>query len=264
MRKTLALLLLAAVGCEIENTLLFDRSQTDRYTFPDNRVPEHLLREATLTTDDGAQIALAWAQQAEPTTTILLLHGRGGNIDEIWDRVMTLWDRGFAVVVIDYRGFGRSSGEPSEAGLYEDGRTTVAWLEQEGVQRETLVVWGISLGTAVASQLGVELPVYAVVLDAPFTRMRDMVEEATPIGLPGDWVIESEWDTLGRIDGLLSPLVVAHGTDDNIVPLRLGRIVFEAAPEPKAFVPVEDAGHNNLILDHADPILAALEAVTQP
>ncbi|MEL6339420.1 MAG: alpha/beta hydrolase [Myxococcota bacterium] len=263
MKKALTALLFALLGCEIENTLLFDRSRTDRYTFPDNRVPEHLLREATLTTDDGAEIALAWAEQAEPAITILLLHGRGGNIDEIWDRVMTLWDHGFAVAAIDYRGFGRSSGEPSETGLYEDGRTTVAWLEQEGVRPETLVVWGISLGTAVASQVGVELPVYAVVLDAPFTRMRDMVEEATPIGLPGDWVIESEWDTLGRIDRLLSPLVVAHGTDDNIVPLRLGRIVFDAAPEPKTFVPLDDAGHNNLILDHSDAILAALEEVTQ-
>ncbi|MEO1171130.1 MAG: alpha/beta fold hydrolase [Myxococcota bacterium] len=244
-------------GCELENTLLFDRAQTDVYTFPDNRVPG--VEELDLVTGDGVRIAAALAPRESPRAVVLLLHGRGGNIDDVWDRVMTLWDRNLAVFAIDYRGYGRSDGEPSESGLYEDGRTAMRWLEAEDAG--PVWIWGISLGTAVASQLATEFSAEAVVLDAPFTSMRDMVEQSTPFSLPRDWVIESDWDTLSRIGRCRSPLVVAHGTEDGTVPPEMGERVFNAAPEPKALVRAEGAGHNTVILDHADEVLAAVERV---
>lgn len=255
--RSLALLALALCGCEIENTLLFGRAQTDAYTFPDNRVPD--VRELDLVTGDDVRIAGALAERETPRATVLLLHGRGGNIDDVWDRVMTLWDFNVAVLAIDYRGYGRSDGEPSESGLYEDGRTAMRWLEAEVAG--PIWIWGISLGTAVASQLATEFTAEVVVLDAPFTSMEDIVRNSTPFSLPGDWVIESDWNTLGRIARCRSPLVVAHGRDDGIVPAWMGERVFAAAPAPKVLLLIADAGHNTLILEHAVDIVAAIESV---
>lgn len=254
-----ALVALTLASCELENTLLFRTDRTDRYELPENRIPEMLLEEVDIVTGDGVRIAAIHARQENDVEapTALVFHGQGGNIDGFWDRVMRLWDEGLNVLIIDYRGYGKSEGEPSELGLYEDGRSAFQWLLDSGVERERVWLWGISLGTAVASQVAVEQPAALLVLDAPFTSMEDMVGDASPFDLPRDWVIQSEWDTLSRMPRVLAPTVVAHGTGDGIVPFRQGQRVFEAAPTPKRLVAVEGAGHNRLILDHADRILDA-------
>ncbi len=262
MRRLLvSAVLVSLTSCELENTLLFRTDKTDAYALPNNRIPDSALEELTILTGDGVRIAAVYAQQPLESDTALVFHGQGGNIDGFWDRVMRLWDFGLSVLIIDYRGYGKSEGEPSEQGLYEDGRSALQWLLASGLPRERIWLWGISLGTAVASQVAVEEAVAFMVLDAPFTSMADMVGDASPLDLPRDWVIESEWDTLSRMPRVLAKTVVAHGTSDGVVPFRLGERVFDAAPQPKRFVPVNGAGHNRLILDHAPAILEAVDSL---
>ncbi|MEM6733344.1 MAG: alpha/beta hydrolase [Myxococcota bacterium] len=260
-RVWLAILILACGGCEIENTLLFRTDKTDAYEFPDNRIPVDQFAEVSIETSDGVTLAGALAEHDSTARTALFLHGQGGNIDEFWDQVMVIWEQGFQVLIIDYRGYGKSEGEPSELGLYEDGRSSFAWLLEQGIAPESIVVWGHSLGTAVASQLATEVDAGALLLDAPFTSMTDIVERGTPFGLPRDWVIETEWDTLERITRIRSPLLVVHGTDDGIVPFWMGERVFDAAPQPKRFFRAEDSGHSRAVLDHIDDIVAQLRLV---
>jgi pimeloyl-ACP methyl ester carboxylesterase len=194
--------------------------------------------------------------------SVLYLHGQGGNLDTYWQWVMALWDAGYNALAIDYRGFGKSDGEASEQGLYDDGKAGLAFLRANGsIDPARIVVFGYSLGTAVATYVAVDSPTAALLLEAPFTSMTEMIEGSSPYPMPADWLTDVDFDTLGRIGALRSPLVVTHGTGDMRVPYRMGRRLFEAAPEPKRFVAVPDAGHQRAFLSATAQVLAALAEV---
>ncbi|MEL6543989.1 MAG: alpha/beta hydrolase [Myxococcota bacterium] len=252
--------MLFLVGCEIENSLLFQTDPTDRYRLPDNTIPVDSLQEVEILTSDSLRLAAIWARRPEDGPTVVFFHGQGGNIDAFWDRVMGLWDAGVAVLIVDYRGYGKSEGEPSEIGLYRDGRATLEFALGQGVEAQRLILWGASLGSAVATHVATEFEVGAVVLDGAFTSMEDMVAQSSPLGLPGDWVIESEWDNLSRVDELLGPVVIAHGRKDGVVPFSMGERLFTHAGLPKEFVAVDDGRHNDLIVEHLDVILPTVLA----
>jgi uncharacterized protein len=199
----------------------------------------------TLVAEDGIRLDAVFLPTKGSRVTVLFTHGNAGNLSHRLDRTIFLQARlGADVLLFDYRGYGRSEGRPDEEGTYRDGRAAYRWLvEERKVPPDRLVLFGESLGSAVALDLAVSRPCRALVLEAPFTSVPDMARVVFPF-VPRAFV-RTQYDNLAKIHRLRVPLLVLHGERDEVVPFAQGRRLFEAAPEPKRFFPVPGAGHND-------------------
>jgi pimeloyl-ACP methyl ester carboxylesterase len=177
---------------------------------------------------------------------VLLCHGNGGNIGDRVPHLALLTAAGFDVLAFDYRGYGRSSGRPTEQGTGLDALAArAALLRREGVDPERVLYLGESLGGAVALALALEHPPAGLILQSAFTSVRDVARFHYPF-LPAALVPDA-YPSLRLIPGLRAPLLVLHGDRDDIVPLMHGEELFAAAPEPKRLEVLEGVGHNDLI-----------------
>jgi fermentation-respiration switch protein FrsA (DUF1100 family) len=204
-------------------------------------------RDLTIGTADGERLHGWWVAAAdEPLGHLLLCHGNAGNVGDRVLHAAMLTGVGFDVLLFDYRGYGRSSGRPSEQGTYDDARAALACLlEQPGVDPARVFYFGESLGGAVALDLALDRPPRGLVLLSAFTGIREMARLHYPF-VPAA-VVPDAYPSLRRIAGLRAPLLVLHGEDDDIVPLAHGRALFEAAPQPKEIHVFPRLGHNDLL-----------------
>ena len=207
---------------------------------------------------DGVELH-GWWVPGLGDTTWLWFHGNTGNIghrvDNLFDLVKYL---GVNVFIFDYRGYGRSEGSPSEAGLYLDGEAALSHVRSRGeVDPARIVLFGRSLGGAVAVRLATENEAYAVVLESTFSSVRAMARMMY-FSLPVEIFLRSRFDSLGAIKDVRSPVMVLHGDRDEAVPLRMGRQLFDAANEPKRFFVIEGAGHNDTYLVGGDRYFEAI------
>ena len=204
-------------------------------------------RDVSIDTEDGERLH-GWlvASKAAARAHVLLCHGNGGNVGDRVEHARLLARAGFDVLLFDYRGYGASTGRPSEEGTYRDARAArEALLGQAEVEESRVVYLGESLGAAVALKLALEAPPAGVVLLSAFTSVRVMAREHYPY-LPAA-VVPDAYPSLSRIEELRAPLLVLHGERDEIVPASHGRALFEAAREPKALHLFPRVGHNDLI-----------------
>jgi hypothetical protein len=185
-----------------------------------------------------------WVAVPEARVATLFLHGNAGNLTHRAYRVPEWRAAGSAVLLLDYRGYGKSEGRPAEKGLYADADAAYDWLATSGWRPQQIVLHGESLGTAVAVDLASRRECAGVVLEAPFTSGSDMA--ATVLPLVGPLVFRA-FDSRSKIERLRAPLLVIHGDRDGVVPFSQGEALFRAAPEPKWFWRVEGAGHNDLV-----------------
>jgi fermentation-respiration switch protein FrsA (DUF1100 family) len=135
---------------------------------------------------------------------------------------------------------------PTETGLYADGRAHLDWLAGQGVREDEVVLYGESLGAAVATQLATERKAAALVLEAPFASVLLSARARYPL-FAFDWVVKDKFASADKIGRIGMPLFVIHGARDRVTPQRFGRMVFERAPEPKAASWPDEAGHNDLL-----------------
>ena len=202
--------------------------------------------ELQLRAEDGIRIHGWFVPRAGARATLLILHGNAGNIGHRVPWIEMLHRAGAGVLIIDYRGYGRSAGQPLEEGLYRDARAAYAWWrEKRSPAAEKLVVVGESLGGAVATELAAREPVAGLILQSTFTNAWDMAKTILPLGLLQP-LTSIRFDSVGRIARIRCPKLFIHGNRDEIIPFRLGRKLFELAPEPKEFYEVQGAGHNDL------------------
>lgn len=256
---SLALVLGWLQGCLGADAGVFYPVHASHYDLPGNDIPAASLQEHTITTEDGVQVVYVSALHGDARPLVALLHGQAGNIDDAWWRVMALWHLGFDVAVLDYRGFGKSSGSPSEVGLYRDAAAFAqALVADPAVDPDRLVIWGHSLGTGVASELAVGSGACALVLESPFTSLSDMIEHASPYSVEAGWVTDYRFDTLSRIGRVTMPVMVAHSTDDARIPIWMGEAVYAAAPEPKRFVRAVGARHDDVLAREGARLAATL------
>ncbi len=204
-------------------------------------------RDLAPATEDGERLHGWWiTARTESLGHLLLCHGNAGNVGDRVLHAALLAAVGFDVLLFDYRGYGRSSGRPSEEGTYRDARAALACLlEQRGVDRTRVFYLGESLGGAVALDLALERPPAGLVLLSAFTGVRELGRLHYPF-LPAA-LIPDAYPTLRRIRALRAPILVLHGERDEIVPLAQGRALFEAAPEPRRIHVFRDLGHNDLV-----------------
>ncbi len=201
-------------------------------------------------TEDGLDLT-AWHRPATAgRATVILFHGNAGNLSDRLFIGEPLVARGFGLVLAPYRGYGGAPGKPTEHGLVQDGRGTLAALDARSVARRDIVLWGESLGGGVATRLAAEAaadgrPLRALILQAPFTSVFARAGELYPF-VPARWLVLDRFDNLSRIDAIGVPLLIVHGEADTVVPAEHGRRLLEAAREPKVGVFIPHAGHNNL------------------
>ena len=219
--------------------------------FPDRAHPELFglqqlsVREVTLSTEDGLSL-LSWYVPARPGRPVIAyFHGNGGHIGYRAERLLRFSREGFGVLMAEYRGYGGNPGTPSEAGFYADGRAALAFLDREGVAADRVVLYGESLGSGVAVALTVQHEIAALILEAPFTSVAEVAQSHFPY-LPASRMVVDRFDSLSRIGKVKAPILVLHGERDRVVPVRYGRALFDAAPEPKEGWFAPDAGHEDL------------------
>ena len=196
-----------------------------------------------LETGDGVRIHAFWLPAPGATRALLFLHGNAGNASHRLPNAAELVALGTSVLLLDYRGYGLSEGTPSEAGAYADARTGLRYLlEERGFAANRVVVFGRSLGGAVAIDLVQDRTIAGLILESTFTSVADMARSILPPAAP---FVRGRFDSEKKIARLRAPLLFFHGDRDEIVPHELGQRLFEVAPEPKAFETIVGAGHND-------------------
>jgi pimeloyl-ACP methyl ester carboxylesterase len=200
-----------------------------------------------LEADDGVRIHGWWVPApARSAGHVLLCHGNAGNIGDRVLHTALLCGAGFDVLLFDYRGYGRSGGRPSEEGTYRDARAArAALLAQPGVDARRVVYLGESLGAAVALELAHQHPPAGLILQSPFTSVRDMARLHYPL-IPRALVPDA-YPSLRLIRSLQVPLLVLHGERDEIVPPLHGQALYDAATCPKRLELLPGVGHNDLV-----------------
>jgi fermentation-respiration switch protein FrsA (DUF1100 family) len=181
--------------------------------------------------------------QPQRRMTLLWFHGNAGNITSRYGMVERLVELPAEVFIIDYRGYGRSEGSPSEQGLYLDARAAWDYLTgARGIPPANIVVFGDSLGGAVAIDLATRVAPAGLIVQSSFTSIRDMAAEVMPF-VPG-FILRTKMDSLSKIAKVRAPKLFIHSPADELVPYRFGRALYDAAPEPKKFYEVKGASHN--------------------
>lgn len=192
--------------------------------------------------------------------TLLFLHGNAGNIGDRVDKVRFFHELDMNVFIIDYRGYGRSEGRPTESGVYRDARDAFDYLKSREDIGQDIIVYGASLGGAVAIDLAVHRPVKALIVDSSFTSAADMAKVILPV-TPA-FLLSVKWDSKQKIKELDIPKLFFHSREDKVVPYPLGRRLFEAAPEPKEFFDI-DGGHNDGYFESLDLIREKMQEFLQ-
>ncbi len=214
--------------------------------------------ELTLRTEDGVRLHGWFLPVKGSRLTVLVSHGNAGNVSHRLDRALLMQSRlGVDTLLFDYRGFGSSEGSPDEEGTYRDARAAYRWLVARGVSPERIVLFGESLGSAVALQLALEVEVLALVLESPFASIPEMARAVYPF-LPLWPFVRTRYDNVAKVGRLRMPLLVLHGARDEVVPFAQGRRVFDKAPEPKTFFAIKGASHNDTYVVGGDAYWKAL------
>ena len=204
------------------------------------------LQEVWFEAADGTRLFGWYVESSGGPATLLWCHGNAGNIINRLENLVELYKHGFSVFLFDYRGYGRSQGRPTEEGLYQDAMAAYAYLsESRRVAPERLVIFGRSLGGAVAAEVASQRPPAGLVLESVFPSVEALAKHHY-FGLPVHWLLGARFTLVDRLPRIAAPILVIHGDRDEIVPLELGQQVFDAARGPKAFYLVQGAGHNDL------------------
>ena len=205
--------------------------------FTDVRIP----------TEDGEMLHAWWLEHPSPRAQVIFWHGNGGNLSLWLDVIAELRRRGFSVLAVDYRGYGASTGRPSERGLYRDAdgslRLFAERLRKPGVPA---LYWGRSIGSPVAAYAASRMAPDALVLESPFPDIQTILR-SNPVLWMLSFLSSYRFPTSKYLERYQGPLLVVHGDADTIIPFSAGRRVFERAPSPlKSFLPLKGADHNDL------------------
>jgi fermentation-respiration switch protein FrsA (DUF1100 family) len=223
-----------------QNHLLYFPDRTLAFTPADVGLP---FEDLTLTTADGVSLS-AWYVPAEKSEgSVIICHGNAGNIG---DRIVTLKvfrEMGFNALIFDYRGYGRSEGSPNEEGTYLDAEAAWAFLTQEkGESPDRIVLYGRSLGGAVAIELARRHEPAVLVVECTFTSIVDVARIHFPL-LPAGLLCRNRYESIDKVPHIKCPKIFYHGQDDALIPIELSRRLYEAAAEPKQFIDTL-GGHN--------------------
>jgi fermentation-respiration switch protein FrsA (DUF1100 family) len=218
------------------------RLSTDRRVSPPNEA-----EEVWFNAKDGTRLHGWYFRGQGDAATIVYFHGNGGNISNVGWLGQSLARRGFSVLLFDYRGYGLSGGTPlNEADLYLDGEAAVSFLVNEkGAAAERIVLYGQSLGTAIATETAARQRAGALILESGFSSASSLASTALP-WLPNSlhFLGRNRFESAEKLKSIRIPVLVSHGDPDPVIPLEEGRALFAVANDPKKLLIVPGGGHN--------------------
>lgn len=205
----------------------------------------------SVTTRDGETLRAWWMPREAASATVFYLHGNGGNLANWLPVLERVWRRGYAVFALDYRGYGASTGSPSERGLYRDVDAALEAFAARAAEhpQRPVVYWGRSLGAVMAAYAAARRAPDGLVLEAGFPDVRSVLEGSPLWAL--SWLSSYRFAAATYLEQFRTPTLVIHGDRDSVIPTRLGRKLFERVRGPKRLVIVEGGDHNDL--EPADP-----------
>lgn len=210
----------------------------------------------TLMTSDGIRLHGWFIPKSGANKTLLFFHGNAGNISHRMESINIFHNIGLNVFIIDYRGYGNSQGVPDEKGLYND--AIAAWqylLDQKNISPEDIIIFGRSLGGAVASKLAIDVKPAALILESTFTSVRDMAEVLMPV-LSRLIIFRYQFETLDHIKSFKQPILILHSPQDEIIPFRFGLRLFDNANQPKVLFKMTGDHNSGFINSQPDYELA--------
>lgn len=211
-----------------------------------------------LKTSDGISLHGWFIPAQHPRGTVLFLHGNAGNISHRLDSVRMFNRLGYGMLLFDYRGYGSSGGVPTEQGTYRDAEAAWQYLtEQRRLPASDIVLFGESLGGAIAAWLAAREKPAALVIASGFTSVPELAQQIYPY-LPARWLARASYDTRGYLRSVTAPVLIAHSPDDEIIPFTHGRALFAAANPPKQFLELA-GGHNDGFIFMRDSWIRALD-----
>lgn len=230
-----------------------DETLVNRFLYYPERLPPEMppppwatdASEVWIETEDGVKLHGLWYDEPRDRPVILFLHG---NAQEVYSWSLVREDlevAGCRMLLVDYRGYGKSGGRPSEQGLYSDGRAALDWVLSRGIDAGSVVVFGKSLGGAVACEISRGLPLMSLVLESTFTSLASVASRLFPYAADID-IDPGMYDSLSRLPSITCPVMVIHGDADMLIPVEEGLRLFEGAGEPKELMVIEGAGHNDV------------------
>lgn len=207
-------------------------------------------------TADNLKINGWFIPNGDSRFTLLFFHGNGGNIGHRLEKIKLLYSAGLNIFIIDYRGYGKSQGRPSERGLYLDARAAYDYLaDKRNIAADNIILYGESLGGAVAIDLAAQTKVKAIIIEEVFTNIGDMAKIIYPI-LPA-FLISTKFDSLSKVKNIRGAKLFIHSVNDEIVPFELGKKLYNQAGQPKKLIAIQGA-HNNAFLDSEERYVTAI------
>ena len=189
--------------------------------------------------------------------TILYFHGNAGDLTNRVHKLNELNKLDVNILIISWRGFSGNQGKPTEKNLYNDARKSVEWLNETGVTNKNIILYGESLGTGVATELGQNNSFLGIVLESPFTSIADAAKIYYPY-LPVNLLLKDRYDTIKKIKNIKIPVLIMHGKKDNIVPFFMGEKLYQMANEPKYKYFSEEDDH---MMEFNDDLLNAVKVI---
>lgn len=207
----------------------------------------HGIEAVTTRTADGLELTHWYLPPPVPGgPVIVVFHGNAGHLGDRVPKLLPLAAAGYGLLLAGYRGYSGNPGQPTEAHLTADSRGLLKWLAERGTASDHTILYGESLGTGIAVKMAAEGRGGALVLESPYSSIAD-VAQMHYWYLPARWLILDAWNSLAHIGRVSAPLLVLHGAEDRTVPLRFGRALFDAAPDPKDILILSEAGHVDLL-----------------
>jgi len=192
------------------------------------------IKEVHISTSDNYSLKSWYHFKNQNYKTLLFLHGNAGVLENRIYKLNKLKDLNVNFLIFSWRGFSGNSGSPNERGLYDDANSAVKWLNKKGVGDQEIVLYGESLGSAVAVEISQHKNFAGIILESPFTSMIDVGRHYYPY-VPVRLILKDKFETKKKIKNINFPLLVMHGKLDKIVPFTMGKIIFDLANQPKFY-----------------------------
>ena len=214
-----------------------------------------LVEKVRIKTKDNIDLISWYHNKNSNYKTILFLHGNAGSLENRIHKINHFKDINVNFLLIAWRGFNGNKGKPTEKGLYEDARSAVRWLESRGIKEKNIIIYGESLGTGVATEIGQNKKFAGIILESPFTSMIAAGKDKYPY-LPVKFLLKDKYESDKKIKNIKSPILVMHGKVDKIVPFHMGEKIYELANKPKYFYFSEYDDH---MMEYNEKLLKSLK-----
>ena len=213
------------------------------------------IEKVIIKTQDNIELIAWYYKKNNNRKTILFLHGNAGSLENRVHKINHFEDMNVNFLLLAWRGFNDNKGSPSEKGLYKDAQSAVDWLKFKGIEENNIIIYGESLGTAVAVEIAQNKNFAGIILESPFTSMIDAGKNVYPY-LPVRLLLKDKYESDKKIKNINSPILIMHGKVDNIVPFYMGKKMYELANQPKYSYFSEYDDH---MMEYNEKLLKALK-----